>query len=191
MKKFTVMCSAVFALYSLVACAQADSPLVDSNSNKATDAAVAVEKNCQFDNSDLQAMPIVDVKFKQEDGSVFISTARLANNNRTRAAGFQRVCASTIAAMPILFVFPLEAQPKFHMNNVVAPIDIAFIDKNGNIESIQAMQPYSMLSIKKPLYGPDRPVIAAFEAHPGFFKKHNISFKSRFSWDKSEMLLNK
>jgi uncharacterized membrane protein (UPF0127 family) len=186
MKNLTLICSVFFALYSLVACAQADSLSVDSNSNKPTEAAVAAEKNCQVDNSDLQAMPIVNVNFRKSDGSVFESTARLADSNRTRAAGFQRVCASTIEAMPILFVFPLEAQPKFHMNNVVAPIDIAFIDKGGRIESIQAMQPYSVLSIKKPLYGPGRPVIAAFEAHPGFFKKHNISYESRFSWDKPE-----
>jgi uncharacterized membrane protein (UPF0127 family) len=191
MKKNTVLGFVVFGLCNLTACAQADSPLIDGDPKRSTDVAVKTEKNCQVDNSSLQLMPVVKVSFEQRDGSVYKTKARLANNHKTRAAGFQRVCASTIAAMPILFVFQSEAQPKFHMHNVVAPIDIAFIDKGGRIESVQAMQPYSQLSVKKPLYGPDRPVVAAFEAHPGYFKKHNISIESHFSWNKPEKTVNK
>ena len=177
MRKWTIMCSLILGLNGLSACAQAE-----SESKQGT--VVSTGRDCELDNPSLRAMPIVDVEFTRDDGSVFSSKARLANNSRTRAAGFQKVCASTIAAMPILFVFKSEVKPSFHMHNVVAPIDIAFIDKRGHIESIRAMEPYSLMAIKKPLYSPNRPVISAFEVHPGYFKKHNISFKSRFSWNK-------
>lgn len=170
MNRFIILFKFVFLSLGVISCAQADT--------------VGQEKNCQLDNADLQAMPLIDVIFKGDHNHVFTTKARLADNAETRAAGFQKVCASTIAATPILFIFNAEFKPKFHMNNVVAAIDIAFIDKNGRIESIQAMKPYSMMAIKKPLYSPNRPVVAAFEAHPGFFKKHSISYSSQFSWSK-------
>lgn len=177
MKKWLIICSLTFGLNVLFVSAKADA---EGNSGVVRSA----EQKCELDNPSLRSMPIVDVNFTREDGSVFSSKARLADKAKTRAAGFQRVCASTIEAMPILFLFESEAKPSFHMHNVVAAIDIAFIDKRGRIDSIQAMQPYSLISIKKPLYKPNRLVLSAFEGHPGYFKKHNISFNSRFSWDK-------
>lgn len=163
-------------MLTMSGCAQSESSIKKPQANQQSNQA------CELDNKDLQAMPVVNVSFRQKDGSVYSSEARLAKNYQTRAAGFQRVCASTIAAMPILFVFDREGFPQFHMNNVVAAIDIAFIDKRGRIESIQAMKPYSLLSLNKPTYGPNRPVISAFEAHPDFFKDHGISLDSLFTW---------
>lgn len=144
--------------------------------------ACAQNLNCQTDNADLQAMPTLTIEITREDGSVYVQTGKLADNDKTRAAGFQRVCGSTIESSPILFDFKRQLMPRFHMNNVVAPIDIAFIDKNGRIESIQAMKPYILGSNKKPLYGPRRPIVAAFEVHPGFFEKHNLNLKSTVTW---------
>ncbi len=142
--------------------------------------------NCEVNNAALQAMPLIKVTLSRKDGSQHSLQAKLADNNSTRAAGFQRVCPETIKAMPILFSFQRESMPSFHMNNVVAPIDIAFIDKRGQIESIQAMKPYSLLQRKKPLYSPNRPVLFAFEVHPGFFGKHGISLGDRMTWAKPE-----
>lgn len=139
---------------------------------------------CETDNAALQSMPVIEVTLTRDDGSSYSMPSKLADNNVTRAAGFQRVCESTIEAMPILFVFQRESTPGFHMNNVVSPIDIAFIDKAGRLESIQAMKPYSVLEIKKPLYSPKRPVLYALEVHKGFFDKHNISLTSKMSWVK-------
>lgn len=146
------------------------------------DSASNTPANCELDNAALQAMPLIEVTLIRKDGTQHNVLAKLADNNTTRAAGFQRVCAETIAAMPILFVFQREAMPSFHMNNVVAPIDIAFVDKQGRFESIQAMKPYSILQRKKPLYSPNRPVVYAFEVHPGFFQKHNISLGDKMTW---------
>jgi uncharacterized membrane protein (UPF0127 family) len=138
--------------------------------------------DCQVDNPALQAMPKIEVILTRADGSSFSMTAKLADNDSTRAAGFQRVCESTIEAMPILFVFTRERVPSFHMNNVVAPIDIAFIDKNGQLASIHAMKPYSVIQIKKPLYSPKRPVLYALEVHQGFYQKNNIAVNSKMTW---------
>lgn len=175
MIKWITVFPLILGMISLAACAQM--PVSDNQAE-----AIPKELNCELDNSSLRDMPIVEVLFTRSDSSVFLDKVRLANTNETRAAGFQRVCASTIAATPILFAFRQEAQVAFHMHNVVAPIDIAFIDQRGGVESIQAMQPYSLVSLNKPLYGPKRPVLYALEVHPGYFEKHRISLKSHFSW---------
>ena len=167
-----------------VSCAKADS-VPDAASVKKSSAPKA-PANCELDNAALQAMPLIEVTLSRKDGSQHSVPAKLADNITTRAAGFQRVCAETIEAMPILFVFQRESVPSFHMNNVVAPIDIAFIDKRGNLESIQTMKPYSLLQRKKPLYSPSRPVLYAFEVHPGFFDKHDISLGDKLTWANSE-----
>ena len=140
---------------------------------------------CEVDNPSLKAMPLIEIELVRKDGSKHAVPARLANTNATRAAGFQRVCASTIAAMPILFEFNKEHIPSFHMNNVVASIDIAFIKKSGQFESIQAMHPYSIMDLKKRLWSPKQPVKYALEVHPGFFEEHNLDLHSRLSWENS------
>ncbi|NND82769.1 MAG: DUF192 domain-containing protein [Gammaproteobacteria bacterium] len=143
---------------------------------------VAAQPACQVDNPQLQAMPDAVVTVQTRAGSQFEFNVRLANTPTTRAAGFQHVCAEEIARLPILFIFQRAAQPRFHMNNVVAPIDIAFIKSNGEIESVQAMQPYVMGARRKPLYFPAQPVTAALEANPGFFKANSIAVGDRMSW---------
>jgi len=142
--------------------------------------------DCETDNRALRSMGKAIVTFKRADGSEFEVVAKLADTAKTRAAGFQRVCASTIAAEPILFVFQFESKPGFHMNNVVAAIDIAFIDKTGVVESIQNMQPYILISKNKPLYSPERPVVAALEGRPNFFSDHQLGLDSTVSWQRAE-----
>ncbi len=146
---------------------------------------IASEK-CQISNPALEAMPPVRVLIIRSDGSEHSITAKLADTNHTRAAGFQRVCASTIRKTPILFVFENEVVPSFHMNNVVAPIDIAFIKKNGSIDVIHQMQPYSLISLSKPLYASKTPILAALETYKGFFDDHSIGLDSTVSWSALE-----
>lgn len=139
-------------------------------------------QNCQITNDDLQAMPQTDLWIEYANGEKLDIKVKLANRNSTRAAGFQRVCAATIAAQPILFVFDNEVRPRFHMRNVVAPIDIAFIDKNGQIDSIQAMPTYVLGRREQPLYSPSKKVIAALETYPGFYAEHNVDQSVSISW---------
>jgi uncharacterized membrane protein (UPF0127 family) len=68
------------------------------------------------------------------------------------------------------------------MRNVVAPLDIAFIKKGGEIDSIQAMAPYILGSIRRPLYSPKRAVIAALEVQPGFYSERKIDETVSISW---------
>lgn len=170
-------------LFSM-SCAKAERNSTAASVKKAS--TTETPANCELDNEALQAMPVIELTLSRKDGSQHRVPAKLADNNRTRAAGFQRVCAETIEAMPILFVFQRESAPNFHMNNVVAPIDIAFIDKRGRLESIQAMKPYSILQRKKPLYSPNRPVLYALEVHPGFYDKHDISLGDKMTWAKTK-----
>ena len=142
----------------------------------------ATAQECQTTNPALEAMPPVEVSITRADGSSYEITAKLANTNYTRSAGFQRVCASTIAQTPILFVFENEVVPSFHMNNVVAPIDIAFIKADSSIDVIHAMQPYSLVSLSKPLYASKGPIIAALETHKGFYDEHDFGMDSTISW---------
>jgi len=143
---------------------------------------VYADIECQEDNEALRSMPLIDVTFTRKDGSIFEIESRLANNDRTRSAGFQYVCKQTIAAKPILFVFDQVRTPSFHMNNVVAGIDIAFIRPDSSIDSIQKMYPYAIILIDKPLYSPKGPVLAAFEAHPDFYKINDIGLESKVTW---------
>lgn len=139
---------------------------------------------CEKDNDALRAMPASEITITRADGTSITLNGKLADHDTTRAAGFQRVCESTIESSPILFEFQYPLRPKFHMNNVVAPIDIAFIDQQGRIDSIHNMKPYVLGSNKKPLYGSKRPIIAALEVHQGFFDQHEVDLSSIISWRK-------
>lgn len=137
---------------------------------------------CQTDNEALRSMPLSEVTFTRKDGSTFEIETRTASTSQTRSAGFQYVCAETIAATPILFVFEQQVTPSFHMNNVVAGIDIAFIKPDSQIDSIQKMKPYVLILLDKPLYSANGPVIAAFETYPGFFDVNNIDLNAKVTW---------
>jgi len=140
-------------------------------------------ENCQTDNEYLRAMPDNDLTIVDDNGEVLNFVVRLAADNVSRAAGFQWVCESVIEDKPILFIFEEAGIPQFHMRNVVAPIDIAFIDSEGRIESIQSMAPYVLVSKYRPLYSPKREVVAALEVHKGFYQKHQIAVGASVSWN--------
>ncbi|MEO0368054.1 MAG: DUF192 domain-containing protein [Pseudomonadota bacterium] len=144
--------------------------------------ACGFSKGCEHTNPILEKMEPGLVTFSREDGSTFSLEVKIADENDERAQGFQRICAEQIAAMPILFVFQFQVIPQFHMNNVVAPIDIAFIDRNGQIDTITAMQPYVIGALKKPKYAPKRRIMYALEVAPEFFATNNIDKKATMSW---------
>jgi len=148
----------------------------------ASHAGYANSVGCELDNPELQAMTKSLVTFTRRDGSTFEVVVKTADDNKERAAGFQRVCAETVAAEPILFLFEKDMLPSFHMHNVVASLDIAFIKKQGVIDSIQAMYPYVLILVDKPLYSPKKPIIAALETYPGFYEENNIGLDATVSW---------
>jgi len=100
---------------------------------------------------------------------------RVADDHRERAAGFQHVCPGTIANTAIYFEFRYQRRPSFHMHNVKAPLDIAFIDAAGIIVDIQLMKPYVLGASSNPTYSPPGEVAAALEARAGWFADAGIT----------------
>lgn len=137
---------------------------------------------CETDNKALSSMTKSLVTFTRLNGSKLEVVVKTADDAFEQSSGFQRVCAETIAAEPILFVFNVERVSQFHMNNVVAPLDIAFIKTGGEIDSIQSMKPYILISLHKPLYSPRHPSIAALETYPGFYQDNNIDIDTIVTW---------
>ena len=92
----------------------------------------------------------------------------VAETTRERAKGLsERYYLPRNAGM--LFVFDKVAKRTFWMRNTYIPLEIANISQSGMIESIQPMQPYSLMpvaSISKVKY--------ALEANPGWFASHAI-----------------
>jgi uncharacterized membrane protein (UPF0127 family) len=70
----------------------------------------------------------------------------------------------------MLFVFQTDQYLNFWMKNTYLPLSIAYIDKNGTIQSIQDMAPLD----ESQIYPSPVPVRYALEVNQGFFKKHSI-----------------
>ena len=141
---------------------------------------------CETSNLALESMPEAIVVIEYADRKTKQFSVRLANNSSTRAAGFQRVCKSTIEAKPILFIFEQPIRPSFHMNNVVAGIDIAFIDSEGKLDSIHQMLPYVLGSNHTPRYQSEGFIQSALETYPGFFAEHSVDDSVMISWRPAE-----
>jgi uncharacterized membrane protein (UPF0127 family) len=85
-----------------------------------------------------------------------------------QAGGFQCATHDEIQQHLILFDFGHEISSQFHMNNVPAPLDIAFVKQDGRIFSILRMDPGPRL------YGPMGAFRYALEARVGFFESQGI-----------------
>lgn len=109
------------------------------------------------------------VTITRHDGTVAQLSVKLADDVGKRAAGFQHICPETVNETPILFVFPRPTPVAFHMHNVHAPLDIAFIDADGRIVDIQHMAVYATNSKHKGkrYYRPAAPITAALETRAG------------------------
>ena len=70
----------------------------------------------------------------------------------------------------MLFVFEDVSKKHFHMKNTVIPLDIAFINEYGIIESIEELSPLKVLPISSPTE-----VLYALEVNRGWFKKNNVN----------------
>ncbi|MBK1734914.1 hypothetical protein CKO15_06360 [Halorhodospira abdelmalekii] len=84
---------------------------------------------------------------------------RIAKTSRTRSQGFQHATPEQIRSEKILFIWPDQRQPSFHMENVACPLVIAWI-ADGTIVATEHMKP------GRALYRPPQPVDAALELHP-------------------------
>ena len=92
-----------------------------------------------------------------------------ADTGERQAGGFQCATPEEIQRHLILFDFGQEITTQFHMNNVPAPLDIAFVKADGRIFSILRMEPSATA-----LYGPMGPFRWALEAQAGFYERQGI-----------------
>lgn len=117
-------------------------------------------------------MTIAKVKLINDDGQTVEFEMRIADEIEERAAGFQHIGEGVIEKAIILFVFDEELSTSFHMQNVVAPLDIAFIKADGTIIDIVRMEPDPSKT-----YAPkdNQTFKYAIEARAGFFKENKIS----------------
>ena len=74
----------------------------------------------------------------------------------------------------MLFIFDQVSEKSFHMKNTRIPLDIAFINKNGIIESIKELEPLNT----NPVYS-DSEVLYALEVNRGWFVEKNIKVGDR------------
>jgi uncharacterized membrane protein (UPF0127 family) len=94
---------------------------------------------------------------------------KAAETSERQAAGFQCATPEEIRRYLILFDFGHEILTQFHMQNVPAALDIAFVKEDGKIFAILKMDPSPT-----ELYGPLGPFRYAIEAHAGFFASQGI-----------------
>ena len=70
----------------------------------------------------------------------------------------------------MLFVFSESSEKSFHMNHTQIPLDIAFINASGIIESIKELKPLNPV----PVYS-DAEVLYALEVNRGWFAENNVN----------------
>lgn len=126
---------------------------------------------------EFRKMETAEITIITGEGEEVHLDVRVADDRDERLAGFQHIGEKVLAENLILFVFPWEIQGKFHMRNVVASLDIAFIKTDGEFISIVRMEPGPKL------YGPERASKYALEAPAGFFAQRGISPGSRLVVD--------
>lgn len=74
----------------------------------------------------------------------------------------------------MLFIFNEVSEKSFHMKNTSIPLDIAFINKDGIIESIKELKPHNL----NPVYS-ESDVLYALEVNRGWFIENNIKVGDR------------
>lgn len=99
----------------------------------------------------------------------FALRVKVAETGERQAAGFQCATPEEIRRNLILFDFGREIVTQFHMQNVPAALDIAFIKDDGRIFAILKMDPSPT-----ELYGPLGPFRYALEARAAFFASQGI-----------------
>ncbi|HET8700549.1 MAG TPA: DUF192 domain-containing protein [Nitrococcus sp.] len=88
-------------------------------------------------------------------------TARIGATPDERALGFQYATRQQLRHELIYFSFPYAEIPRFHMQNVAAPLLIAWIGPDHRVIAVDRMAPGACC------YEPPAEIIAALELAPG------------------------
>jgi zinc transport system permease protein len=130
--------------------------------------ASAQDGECKRWRAAFAAMPIRMVTLQMGAKTVAVRV-KVAETSEQTAAGFQCSTPQEIQQTLILFDFGREIYSQFHMQNVPAALDIAFVKADGNIFSILKMDPSPTA-----LYGPMGTFRFALEARAGFYESLGV-----------------
>lgn len=131
-------------------------------------AAAGDDAQCRRWRDAFASMPVRMVTLDSGQKTIALRV-KLADTPDRQAGGFQCATAQEIQRNLILFDFGQEIFTQFHMQNVPAALDIAFVKEDGRIFSIVRMDPSPTA-----LYGPLGPFRYALEARAGFFESQGI-----------------
>jgi zinc transport system permease protein len=133
-----------------------------------TAGASAQDGECKRWRAAFATMPVRMVTVQMGAKTVAIRV-KVAETSEQAAAGFQCSTSQEIQNTLILFDFGREIHTQFHMQNVPAALDIAFVKADGNIFSILKMDPSPTA-----LYGPMGNFRFALEARAGFYESQGV-----------------
>jgi uncharacterized membrane protein (UPF0127 family) len=122
-----------------------------------------------------EGMGSATLRIERPDGGADRLEVRVADEWAERAQGMQFLSAATIRAYPIWFVFPAPTSVGWHMQNVRAPLDIAWVDEDGRVTKVQRMEP------EKDGYAADLPARYALEVAAGEAERLGIKRGTRLS----------
>ena len=130
--------------------------------------ASAQDGECKRWRAAFASMPVRMVTVQMGAKTVAIRV-KVAETSEQAAAGFQCATPQEIQNTLILFDFGREIYTQFHMQNVPAALDIAFVKADGKIFSILKMDPSPTA-----LYGPMGDFRFALEARAGFYESQGV-----------------
>lgn len=138
-------------------------------------ASLPVQAACRDTTESLSAMAYRELVMIGPGGRSVTLAVRVADDPHERSAGFQHICPEVVENTNIYFEFDRVRRPSFHMRNVWAPLDIAFIDPNGVVMDIQRMEPYVRGATEETYYSPPGKVAGALETRAGYFAAQEIT----------------
>ena len=133
-----------------------------------TAGATAQSRDCPRWREAFAGMPMRMLTIEAGSKTIAIRV-KFADTSERQAGGFQCATPEEIQRNLILFDFGQEIVTQFHMQNVRAPLDIAFIKGDGRIFAILRMDPSPSA-----VYGPMGAFRYALEARAGFFESQGI-----------------
>jgi hypothetical protein len=138
-------------------------------------AAGTAAAECVDESEQMAAMERESVRLRHPRLGEVAVEVRVADDRGERAAGFQHICPDAVDRNAILFVFPVPVNARFHMRNVHASLDIAFIDQTGRVREVLRMEaePPGADGPGR-LYGPGFPFTFALETAAGYLTERGI-----------------